>query len=136
MRKIFFILVSILFSISVFSSQTTEGTEFWVTYMPNSSRTCSSSDLSLELIISSRYDTEVIIENPMTGWMTSEYVLANSIQKVSVPCSEGYLLDAAQVKNKGIRVTSTASISLYASNYGTATYDATIVLPITGLGNE
>ena len=136
MKKIYFLLVSLLLSVSAFSSQTTEGTEFWVTYMNNANFVDESNGLVLELIISSRNAAEIVVENPRTGWKVTSSVAANTVKKISVPCSEGYIYYPGEIGDKGIRVTSSSPISLYASNYYSASYDATIVLPITGIGDE
>ena len=136
MKKINFLLVSLLFSISIFSSQTTEGTEFWVTYMNNALLEDESDGLALELIVSSRNDAEIFVENPRTGWKITSSISANTVKKIAVPCEQGYIYNPATIYDAGIRITSTSPISLYASNYSNASYDATIVLPITGIGND
>ena len=138
MKKIYFLLASLLFSIALFPSQTTEGTEFWVTYMNNALIIDETAEdgLALELIVSSRNDATIIVENPRTGWKVTSSVSANTVRKIPVPSEQGYVYNPATIYDAGIRVTSTSPISLYASNYTKASYDATIVLPITGLGNE
>ena len=136
MKKLYFLLASLLLSVAAFPSQTTEGTEFWVTYMNNGASIDESDGLALELIISSRNNTEIVVENPRTGWKVKSSVSANTVKKITVPCSEGYIFNPATIYDAGIRVTSTAPISLYASNYSRASYDATIVLPITGIGDD
>ena len=129
-------LASLLLSVAAFPSQTTEGTEFWVTFMNNLDQYDESDGIVLELILSSRYDAEIMVENPQSGWNITTSVTANTIKKVTIPCSQAYTYAPATINNKGIRVTSAAPISLYASNYSEASYDASIVLPITGIGNE
>ena len=91
MKKIYFLLVSLLLSVSAFSSQTTEGTEFWVTYMNNATCVDESDGLALELIISSRNDAEIVVENPRTGWKVISSVSANAVKKITVPCEQGYV---------------------------------------------
>lgn len=134
MKKIYFLLISLLLSISAFPSQTTEGTEFWVTFLNNNDNY--NGGLILKLIVSSRNDGNVRVENLQTGWNVNIDVKANVIGEIQVPISEGYTSSGAVVENRGLKVTSTTPIALYASNYYEFTYDATIVLPITGLGDE
>ena len=137
MKKLYFLLASLLLSVAAFPSQTTEGTEFWVTYMNNGGALDESYDnLALELIVSSRSNAEIVVENPRTGWKVTSSISANTIKKIAVPCSEGYIFNPSTIYDAGIRVTSTAPVSLYASNYSNASYDATIVLPITGIGDD
>lgn len=135
MKKIYFLLLSLLLSVTAFPSETTEGTEFWVTFMANYRYTTGYSGLYLKLIISSPNNTEVLVENPQTGWKETLSIAANTIGEMLIPHEQGYTCNPT-VENKGLRVTSTSPISLYASNYAEYSYDATIVVPITGLGDE
>ncbi|MCR4663753.1 MAG: PKD domain-containing protein [Paludibacteraceae bacterium] len=116
--------------------QTTEGTEFWVTFMNNYDVTAGSSGLENKLIASSRENATVTVSNPQTGYSQSFNVKAGAVAEFTVPPQQGYTYNKATVENKGLRVTSTAPISLYASNFYEYTYDATIVVPITGLGQD
>ena len=104
MKKINFLLVALLFSISVFSSQTTEGTEFWVTYMNNALFEDESDGLALELIVSSRNDAEIFVENPRTGWKVTSSISANTVRKIAVPCEQGYVYNPATIYDKGILI--------------------------------
>lgn len=132
------------------AGQSTEGKDFWVTFLqadqdPNN-------DLVLSLSISSREDCQVMISNPYTGYMENIYVLADQPQKVELysgnvllanarttmansgkVCYAGY---SEQVDTCALRVTATSDISLFATNYKRATFDATNVLPTALLGDE
>ena len=46
--------------------QTTEGTEFWVTFLNNYSQPVGSTEMTLKLIASSRQDASLTITNPQT----------------------------------------------------------------------
>jgi len=130
--------------------QTTEGKDFWVTFMqadqdPNN-------DLTLSLSISSREDCQVTIKNPFTQFDTTISVTANVMQPVelyngnvlvnnarSVMETTGkvcYAVNSEQVDTCALHVTSTAKISLFATNYKRATFDATNVLPTPSLLDE
>jgi len=130
--------------------QSTEGKDFWVTFMqadqdPNN-------DLVLSLSISSRENCQVQISNPYTGYMETVNVTANQMQLVELysgnvllanarttmansgkVCYAGY---SEQVDTCALRVTATSDISLFATNYKRATFDATNVLPTALLGDE
>ena len=111
--------------------QTTEGNDFWVTFMqadqdPNN-------DLTLSLSISSREDCQVTIKNPFTQFDTTISVTANVMQPVelyngnvlvnnarSVMETTGkvcYAVNSEQVDTCALHVTSTAKISLFATNF-------------------
>lgn len=135
---------------TVVEGQSTEGKDFWVTFMqadqdPNN-------DLTLSLSISSREDCEVTITNPYTGYSENVTVNANQMQLVelytgnvlvsnarSAMSNTGkvcYAVYSEQADTCALHVTSTANISLFATNYKRATFDATNVLPTASLLDE
>lgn len=127
--------------------QSTEGKDFWVTFLqadqdPNN-------ELTLSLSISSRTDCEVTISNPYTGYSEQVQVQANGLQIVELytgnvltttarqnMATSGkvcYSVNSEKVDTCALHVTSTADISLFATNYKRATFDATNVLPTASL---
>ena len=130
--------------------QTTEGKDFWVTFMQADQDP--KNDLTLSLSISSREDCQVTIKNPFTQFDTTISVTANVMQPVelyngnvlvnnarSVMETTGkvcYAVNSEQVDTCALHVTSTAKISLFATNYKRATFDATNVLPTPSLLDE
>lgn len=159
MRKLFFLsllcatmMVSFMAHAqsTVVDGQSTEGKDFWVTFMqadqdPNN-------DLILSLSISSRENCQVTIANPYTGYSEDVAVTANQMQLVelyegnvlvsnarSTMASTGkvcYAVNSEKVDTCALHVTSTANISLFATNYKRATFDATNVLPTASLLDE
>lgn len=130
--------------------QSTEGKDFWVTFMqadqdPNNT-------LVLSLSISSRENCQVTIANPFTGYSENVNVTAGQMQLVelysgnvlvnnarSAMATTGkvcYAVYSEQVDTCALHVTSTANISLFATNYKKATFDATNVLPTASLLDE
>ena len=138
MRRILSILWCLLLSSMMvcFGAQTTEGTEFWATFLKNYTNRTGSSSMTLTLIVSSRENAIVTIQNPQTGWQQSISVSANRVAEYVIPHNQGYTDAAGNVQKRGLKITSTAPISLYASNYDDATYDASIVLPTPALGKD
>ena len=144
---------------TVVEGQSTEGKDFWVTFMQADQSTSSSGDwdgnfntLTLSLSISSRENCDVTIKNPFTGWDTTVVVTAGEMRPVELykghpvvstartamtaskkVCYAGY---SEQVDTCSLHVTATANISLFATNYKKATFDATNVLPTASLLDE
>ena len=135
---------------TVQDGQSTEGKDFWVTFMqadqdPNN-------DLTLSLSISSRENCEVTIVNPYSGYSEKVNVTAGEMQLVelysgnvlvsnarSTMATTGkvcYAVNSETVDTCALHVTSTANISLFATNYKKATFDATNVLPTASLLDE
>ena len=157
-KQLFNILLLCLLAIPVMSiradvvdeGQSTEGKDFWVTFMqadqdPNN-------DLTLSLSISSREDCQVTITNPFSGYTENVNVTANQMQLVELysgnvltqnartaMAATGkvcYAVNSEQVDTCALHVTATANISLFATNYKKATFDATNVLPTPSLLDE
>ena len=135
---------------TVVEGQSTEDKDFWVTFMqadqdPNN-------DLTLSLSISSRENCEVTIVNPYSGYSEKVNVTAGEMQLVelysgnvlvsnarSTMATTGkvcYAVNSETVDTCALHVTSTANISLFATNYKKATFDATNVLPTASLLDE
>ena len=130
--------------------QSAEGKDFWVTFMqadqdPNN-------DLTLSLSISSREDCQVIISNPFTNYSETISVTANVMEPVELYTGNVlaqnartamettgkvcYAVNSEKVDTCALHVTATANISLFATNYKKATFDATNVLPTPSLLDE
>ncbi len=132
MRKILYILLLMLACASAFAAKpSTEGTEFWVTFMKNYYKST-----DLKLIASARENATIQVVNPKTNWSQSFSVKAGEVAYLTIPNNQAYMTSEEVVDNKGLLVTSSSPISLYASNFIESTFDATIVLPTTALGKD
>ena len=142
--KKYIITILILLATSLAYSQhqsvTTQGTEFFTAFIQNSSHTAGESGFELSLMVSAKRACSVTVRNPNSTWTTTFNVAANSTYKCIIPSaqhSQCYLTEAtASAVNKGLLITSTDTISLYSSNFASASFDGSIVLPTTALGNE
>ena len=106
----------------------TEGTEFYVAFMYNTL----SEDEDLKLFATSRYNATVTVSNPLIGWSTNFSLLANNSNSITIPTTYCYPTTYEQVLNTGLIVTSTAPISLFASNASEGSgrsWDAANILP-------
>ena len=144
---------------TVMDGQSTEGKDFWVTFMQADQHTSKDGDwdgsyntLTLSLSISSREDCQVTVRNPYTQWDTTLNVTANDMKllevyKGSPLCSDArsamqsdgnvcYATNSETVDTCALQVTATKNISLFATNYKKATFDATNVLPTASLKDE
>lgn len=118
---------------------TTEGTEFWVTFMRNSgSSGQDNKDMSLYLYATSREDAEVTLVNPHINADPVRFqVKAGEQDSCLVPNQWAYIEHDKQIGNYGVKVTSDKPISLYATNqHSSGKYDATNILPTGALMGE
>lgn len=162
------IFAGILFPQRLHAQASTEGSDFWVTFLqadqspsddaPLSYNGKKYNELILSLAISSRDSCIVTIENPYTGFTQTESVYANQLKEielykdlpVSTPARSNmatsgkvcYAVNSEQVDQCALHVTAKdksgkpVKVSLFASNYKKATFDATNVLPTASLMDE
>lgn len=134
---------------TVVEGQSTEGKDFWVTFMQADQ---GDNDLILQLSISAREDCQVTISNPFTTYSETVDVVANQMALVTLYHgnviastartameSTGkvcYAVNSEQIDTCALHVTADKNISLFATNYKYATFDATNVLPTASLLDE
>lgn len=113
----------------------TEGQDFWVTFLKGNRNT--SDKTTLTLTISALEACEVTIENPNTGFSYTVNVADNSSTDISTDdklnMASCYSEVSEQAKYTALHVTSKKPISLFAGNYRKASFDATNVLPTVAL---
>ena len=132
MRRRFLIYLFIITCICAKAQiPTTQGTEFWLTFLYNNQSTATTN-----LILSAKNATTGTVSNPIAGWSTNFSIPAQGRVEVSIPNSYCYMTSTEQVQSLGIYVKSNDTISVYAANYYAYTFDATNILPVQALGDE
>lgn len=104
---------------------TTQGRDFWVSFLPNWPGTTP----KLEILVAGQRPCTGIAKNPRTGWSTTFSVTPGVVTSIVVPNSEGLMEKENKVDHKAIHVTTTDDVSLYASNFFDHSYDVANVLP-------
>lgn len=121
------------------TSPSTEGKEFWVTFMKNGKRACTAvpnDNDKLQLTIIAREVTTATISNPTTGYTNTVVVPAMTRTLLEVPYSQFYTDEYGTIMNTGMLITAEKNICVYASNQAENSFDATLVLPIRCLGKD
>ncbi len=126
---------------SVFAqSPTTQGKEFYFSFMQNGYRTCNSGGSttyeSLSCIISAKRACSGTISNPNTLWSINFNVTANGITTITIPMAQSYSTNSEIAENYGLIVTATDTISLFIANEALNSFDASNVLPLETLGDK
>lgn len=114
-------------------SPSTLGRDFWVSFMNSLDAGCG---IETKLIITGSDNCTGTVSNPRTGWSTNFTVTAGSITRVNIPLAQAHTTRSGEAVNTGLHVTATDTISLYASNFTTYSFDVTNVLPTTALRDE
>ncbi|MBR1632123.1 MAG: IgGFc-binding protein, partial [Paludibacteraceae bacterium] len=119
---------------------TTEGTDFWVTFMRNGGNDESDmTDLTLWLYATARENATVTVSSPADrSWGGDSFTVPamGQSERFKVPNNQGYLAQPKVAQNKGVFVHSSKPISLYATNHKDASYDAMNVYPVQALSKE
>lgn len=131
------ILVTIMAGCFPVSAQriTTEGTDFWVGFLPNAGNTGQTQVVSL--FITGRQSTTGTVTVNNNVFNTTFTVTPGEVTQVELPTSLVISENNNETtRNLGIHVTTEQPVSLYASNYITYTADITNVLPSNTLRND
>ncbi|PLX07862.1 MAG: hypothetical protein C0596_08965 [Marinilabiliales bacterium] len=132
MKKLYLIIITILFSISGIFAQSTTGTEFWLSFMQNFD-----SPENTLLYITSDVGATGTASMPGTGWSQNFTIPANGSVLVTVPEAQGAAIGVSNsVINKGVYISSDNDIAVYAANQRTASSDATLVMSVNCLGDS
>lgn len=133
--SILFLLLFIGFTAGAQNS--TQGTEFWLSFMMNGYRYNNGSEWVFNgVMVSAKRNCSGVITNPVTGWTESFSVEAARVTFVSVPMEEGYNDLDETVADRGLRVVTTDTVSLYYYSCATNSFDGTFVMPIESVGSE
>ncbi len=117
-------------------AQTTEGVDFWMSFM----RSDASNPENLSLSFSAKRACEVTVTNDYTGYKQTVSVAANSIATIDYLNTNDkascYVDLTNQVLVGALHIVSSDTISVFASNYRTKSVDASGILPTTALRSE
>lgn len=111
------------------ASPSTEGRDFWVTFL----RAADDDPTELKLTFSALEACDVTIENPATGFRRQLRINDNAAVEVVMAKADCYSSTSETPTNTALHVTSTKDISLFAGNYRDKSFDATNVLPTAAL---
>ena len=150
MKKSFVFILLAALPLGLFA-QSTEGTDFWVTFL-KADQNNTSDNVTLSLSVASKTNCSVTISNPYTGYTTTKFIQAGAAQQIEIyngtpdassarssQDTEGnvcYSVNSEVADTCALHVTSTAPISLYAANYKNATFDASNILPTASLRDD
>lgn len=142
-HKLIMAVAVLLFATLTVNAQTpnTMGNDFWVTFMANQKTQyadgeVNANSLALTLIITARNNCTGRVENPHTGWYEEFEVTTGEITNVTIPKDQCYCNTPGTKEYKGLHITSTDIISLFASNYKFQSFDVTNVLPTESLTDD
>ena len=119
----------------------TQGKEFWVSYLGNSYKDNSTDPdgwIRIQLLISAKHNCEGDIINPNTGWTQHFEVEAGNIFSMDINPNQAYIdvTEYGRVVDKGLQIVTTDTVSVYCANIAPFSFDASYVLPIDGIADD
>lgn len=139
------LITSILFLFAIIPLKaqdiSTQGKEFWLSYMHNGFKDHDESIghwVKTQVLISAKRDCTGTISNPNGTWQQTFSVQANSITSINIPDLQCYHDGGnyEQIDNKGIKIVATDTISVFSTNIARVSFDASFVLPTESLGDD
>ena len=138
-KTILILLCLLSLALPVFAQDiSTQGTEFWVSFMGNGYRTVNSSYIYTQVLISGKRDCSGTIINPNTNYVREFSVMANQITSIDLPESQGYVQTSEYevIVNRGLQIITTDTVSVFCTNIADPSFDASYVLPIQALADD
>lgn len=117
---------------AVAQTPTTQGREFWLSFMRNGYRANNTTN-HLYLIASAKRPCTVTVSSPHSTWSQTK-TIDNGITTIVIPDAVGYNDQQSGIADKGLFVSATDTISLFIANETQNSYDAANVLPLQALG--
>ena len=115
-----------------------KGTDFWVAFLHNNGE-AGTPDLSLRALCDQ--SAVITVTNPSTNWSTTLNLTSTAYSNVAhaeiaIPWAQGLNATPSAITNYGLHVTSTADITLIATNHRLASADAALIIPTAQLGTR
>ena len=116
-------------------NSSTQGTEFWVSFLSNLSYYTIPTN-SMKLVATSSAPSVIQVVNHLNNWDTTVLCGAHASVEIPIHYTNGFALETDSIMNMALHVVSDHAISLYASNAFTGSSDIATILPTGALGTE
>ena len=139
MKKRFTLLSVLLFiGVSLLAQNSTQGMEFWFSYMENGYKYNSGNWVDNTVMISAKRACSGTIEKPDGSLPSIPFSVGdNGIINIGIPEEYAYNEDNSEVVgSKSLVLRATDTVSVFISNIATYSFDASFVLPIESLGSD
>ena len=139
MKKRVALSLFLLFTgVSLLAQNSTQGTEFWFSFMENGYKYNGGSWVENNVMISAKHACSGTISKPDGSLSPIPFsVGANGITYINIPEAYAYNENnSEQVSNKSLVLRATDTVSVFISNIASYSFDASFVLPVESLGSE
>lgn len=127
---IVFLFVCLHFAQANAQGMSTMGKDFWLSFM------LGRDEAAMSVTITGIRSCTGTITNPNTGWSQNFSVPAGGSVTIGINTANSYNTVSNMIANKGLHVTTTDTVSVYACNFLRTSFDVTYILPTQALRNE
>ena len=137
MKNKFRLLFLLLLGATRIVAQSTVGTDFWVTILPNGDEEHSQSPMEPNLRITGERPCSGTVTNPFTGWTEPFEVAEGQATIISIPLEQAYAQDSSDcILETALRVEASDSISVFIADYRRGSFDVSCAFPVSSLGSD
>ena len=138
MKRIVFTLAFLLGGLFAMAQNSTQGKEFWFSYMENGYKYNGGEWVDNTVMISAKRACSGTIEKPDGSLPAIPFsVNANGITVIDIPEEYAYNEDNSEVVDrKSLVLRASDTVSVYISNIAAYSFDASFVMPVESLGSE
>ena len=138
MKRILLILLFLAMGLMTFAQNSTQGMEFWFSYMENGYKYNGGAWVDNTVMISAKRACSGTIAKPDGSLPAIPFsVEANGITNITIPEAYAYNENNSEVVgHKSLVLRATDTVSVFISNIATYSFDASFVLPVESLGSE
>ena len=137
-KRITLLLVLLALSLFSLAQNSTQGMEFWFSYMENGYKYNGGDWVDNTVMISAKEACSGTIEKPDGSLPAIPFTVGNNgITTITLPPEYAYNEDNSEVVDrKSVVLRATDTVSVYISNIATYSFDASFVLPVESLGSD
>ena len=139
MKKRFtFLLILLFMGVSLFAQNSTQGMEFWFSYMENGYKYNGGDWVENTVMISAKRACTGTISKPDGSLPDIPFSVGdNGITNITIPEAYAYNENNSEVvDHKSLVLRATDTVSVFISNIATYSFDASFVLPVESLGSD
>ena len=139
MKKRFTLSLVLLFiGVSLLAQNSTQGMEFWFSFMENGYKYNAGNWVENNVMVSAKQACTGTIEKPDGSLPPIPFSVGdNGITNIIIPEDYAYNENNSEVVgNKSLVLRATDTVSVFISNIATYSFDASFVLPVESLGSE
>lgn len=137
MKRLLLILLLMASGLTAFAQNSTQGKEFWFSFMQNGYKENDGTWVETQVMVSAKRACSGTITNPRTAWSMPFTVGDESVVVMSIPEDQGYNENNEGIPSDfGLLLTATDTVSVFIANCATNSFDASFVLPVESLGSD